>query len=141
MFAVASSDLAKAEGDPALWQQTHNTYTQVSSETGLPGLVIYPWLDIPDSRATRMPLSGKQSDPETQLLNNTAFALRMALISFCGGALFGSLRTECNYLSWAAWLKPCAASSNQENNKCKLRPFLALGFPCRFRCGRSSDKS
>ena len=29
------------EGNRALWQQTHNTYTQVSSETGIPGLMIY----------------------------------------------------------------------------------------------------
>jgi O-antigen ligase len=91
MFAVAVSDLAKAEGDRALWQQTHNTYTQVSSETGLPGLLMFLCWIFCIFRATRMPLSRNTSDPEIQLLSNVAFALRMALISFCGGALFGSL--------------------------------------------------
>jgi O-antigen ligase len=89
MFAVASSDLAKAEGDPALWQQTHNTYTQVSSETGLPGLVIYLGLVLAILNATRIP-PWATSDPEFLLLSNTAFTLRLSLIAFCGGAMFGS---------------------------------------------------
>lgn len=92
MFAVAASDIAKEQGDRALWQQTHNTYTQVSSETGFPGLIIYLAFIVAIFRATRLPPQwAKMSDPEIQLLNNVALSLRLALISFCGGAMFGSL--------------------------------------------------
>ena len=92
MFAVAASDIAKEEGNRALWQQTHNTYTQVSSETGIPGLMIYLGLMFAIFRATRFPPQWtKMADPEIQFLNNVAFSLRLALISFCGGAMFGSL--------------------------------------------------
>jgi putative inorganic carbon (HCO3(-)) transporter len=41
MFAVAASDEAKELGERAAWLQTHNLYTQVSSETGLPGFFLY----------------------------------------------------------------------------------------------------
>lgn len=92
MFAVASSDLAKLEGDRGRWQQTHNTYTQVSSETGLPGLLIFLGLIFTIFRATRIPPEwADSSDPEIRLLSNIGYTLRLALISFCGGGLFGSL--------------------------------------------------
>jgi len=41
-FMVAQSDLATARGEPyGLWRVTHNTYTELSSELGIPGLLIY----------------------------------------------------------------------------------------------------
>jgi O-antigen ligase len=40
-FRVASNDLAIAEKRPSLWLETHNTFTQLSSETGLVGLAFF----------------------------------------------------------------------------------------------------
>jgi O-antigen ligase len=41
-FPTAQNDLAVSRGDArGLWLATHNTYTQVSSEMGIPGLIIY----------------------------------------------------------------------------------------------------
>ena len=41
-FPVAQNDLAIARGErKGQWRVTHNTYTEVSSEMGIPGLVIY----------------------------------------------------------------------------------------------------
>jgi O-antigen ligase len=41
-FAVAQNTLALARGESrGLWLVTHNTYTQISSEMGFPGLIIY----------------------------------------------------------------------------------------------------
>jgi O-antigen ligase len=41
-FMVEQDNLAKARGErKGLWHVTHNTYTQLSSEMGIPGLVIY----------------------------------------------------------------------------------------------------
>ena len=41
-FPVAQNNLAVARGEAmGLWRVTHNTYTQLSSEMGVPGLVIY----------------------------------------------------------------------------------------------------
>ena len=41
-FPVAQNDLAIARGErKGQWRVTHNTYTEVSSEMGIPGLLIY----------------------------------------------------------------------------------------------------
>ncbi|MEQ1948713.1 MAG: O-antigen ligase family protein [Bryobacteraceae bacterium] len=40
-FRIAAAAESKGEGERALWLETHNTYTQVSSEMGIPGFVIY----------------------------------------------------------------------------------------------------
>jgi O-antigen ligase len=40
-FNVAVADLLKTEGQRSVYLQTHNMYTQVSSETGFPGLFLY----------------------------------------------------------------------------------------------------
>lgn len=41
MFPVASADYSRKQGGKARWKETHNSYTQISSETGLPGLLLY----------------------------------------------------------------------------------------------------
>lgn len=41
VFQVAASDLSHEKGERAMWLETHNTYTQVSSETGIPGALLY----------------------------------------------------------------------------------------------------
>ena len=40
-FIVADSGPKSQTGVPAAWRQTHNSYTQVSSEAGLPGFILY----------------------------------------------------------------------------------------------------
>lgn len=41
IFAVGEAQLADAEGQKAMWHVSHNSYTQVSSEMGIPGLLLY----------------------------------------------------------------------------------------------------
>jgi O-antigen ligase len=41
VFQVASTIDLNDRGRRALWRETHNTYTQISSEAGLPALVVY----------------------------------------------------------------------------------------------------
>lgn len=41
VFQIAATDLSHEKGERAMWLETHNTYTQVSSETGIPGAIIY----------------------------------------------------------------------------------------------------
>jgi O-antigen ligase len=40
-FMENESDIAKASGERGMWHETHNTYTQVSSECGIPALILY----------------------------------------------------------------------------------------------------
>jgi len=41
VYASAMAKQAEREGMPARWRVSHNTYTQVSAEMGIPGLVLY----------------------------------------------------------------------------------------------------
>jgi O-antigen ligase len=50
MFSVAEHNLAMREGVPSMWLGTHNTYTQVSSETGIPGLILFFAILVTDWR-------------------------------------------------------------------------------------------
>ncbi len=40
-FAPASADLSREFNEDPMWRKTHNAFTQVSSETGVPGLLFY----------------------------------------------------------------------------------------------------
>lgn len=40
-FPVEQNNMAIARGEIGMWHQTHNSYTQVSSEMGIPGLILY----------------------------------------------------------------------------------------------------
>jgi O-antigen ligase len=40
-FRVAAADLSEKKHEHAAWLETHNSWTQVSSETGFPGIVFY----------------------------------------------------------------------------------------------------
>jgi O-antigen ligase len=40
-FQVAEGGLSKSEGKRGSWHETHNAYTQVSSECGIPGLIFF----------------------------------------------------------------------------------------------------
>lgn len=41
VFVVGEAKLAAAEGQKAAWHVSHNSYTQVSSEMGIPGFLLY----------------------------------------------------------------------------------------------------
>ena len=41
MFPVASASYSAELGEKAFWKETHNSFTQISSETGLIGLILY----------------------------------------------------------------------------------------------------
>jgi O-antigen ligase len=80
-FRVAEAAVSKDEGARALWLETHNMYTEISSETGIPGVMIYlamiflslgpVWKDFRSARRAR------------SLLERHEFA-RALLICACG---------------------------------------------------------
>lgn len=92
MFSVAVSDYAKELGERQPWQQTHNTYTQVSSELGIPALVLYLLLLGHCIRAVNrvQKLAKNSASPDLQKLGNMAFCVQIAWIAFCINSLFGS---------------------------------------------------
>ena len=41
MFAASDADRAKEQGKQGMWLLTHNSYTEVASETGVPGFLLF----------------------------------------------------------------------------------------------------
>jgi O-antigen ligase len=79
VFMPASVGLAKEKGGPVDWQASHNSYTQVSSELGIPGILIL--LAIYGSavrQVWRVDLEAKRAGHED--VRQSAFAILIAIV-------------------------------------------------------------
>jgi len=93
MFPVASAEASKRENERALWKETHNSYTQISSESGIPGLGIYLLMIAIAARSLWGTLqAGKRAKPgsETSELGLIASALGCSLLSMLITGMFSS---------------------------------------------------
>ncbi len=91
-FEVAQNELAMARGDSrALWHLTHNTYTQLSSEMGLPGLAIYVAMLYFCFKTLNSIIRNKSRGKAWRDLRALATSLRTAFILFIPIAFFDAL--------------------------------------------------
>jgi len=93
-FPVAQDTLARARGEMiGNWHVTHNTYTQVSSESGLPGLVLFLLAIFFSFRALShtIRLGGAANSPEGKEVQMLAVCLRIAVLAFMVCAFFASM--------------------------------------------------
>jgi O-antigen ligase len=95
-FAPYMADQAKLRGGFGLWVGTHNTYTQLSSEVGIPGLCLFLAVLVSSMlalggisrRARRIP--GKEASD----IATMALALQTSFVAFCVCALFNHMAYE-----------------------------------------------
>lgn len=100
MFPVAGDMQAKEEGyRRGTWQVTHNTYTQVSSELGFPGLLCFLALLATSWRRAQLvrQIPGRAVSPDVESLRQMASVLQFTFIGFAISALFLSL------FYWMTW--------------------------------------
>lgn len=90
-FTVADSQDFKDQGRRVDWHQTHNSYTEVSSELGIPGLVVYVLLLGSCYLTARSVYRRAHSQPELQPLAWTASCIHLSVISFCVSSFFLTL--------------------------------------------------
>jgi O-antigen ligase len=90
MFPIADAKDAGERKHPASWHQTHNTYTQISCENGLPALLFYSMALFFCFKATRIVRLGAAAHPELRPYGDMAFSLRLSLIAFTVTAIFAS---------------------------------------------------
>jgi O-antigen ligase len=90
-FAVANgTDL----GLPGAWKGTHNTFTEISSEAGVPALFLFIGLLATALRNIKRIGKTLFNNPEGAELNLMARATLASLLSFAFGALFAHLAYE-----------------------------------------------
>ena len=94
MFSVANAnyeEVTKGRSDYNAWHDTHNTFTQLSCEDGLPGLLLYCVAIGLCFKIARSAEKRARQDPAMASLGHMAFTLRLALIAFTGTAMFAGL--------------------------------------------------
>jgi putative inorganic carbon (hco3(-)) transporter len=93
MFADAVEDDFKQQGKHTTFLLTHNSYTQVSSEMGFPGLFLYLAVLFSCFGATGSVIKASRGrhGHRWQNINNTAACLRMLLVAYSVTALFSSV--------------------------------------------------
>jgi O-antigen ligase len=90
-FQVAQNELAEARGDRSLWHVTHNTYTQLSSEMGLPGLAVYLAMLYFVFKTLNSIIRTKTRSTAWDDLRALALSLRTVFIVFLPIAFFDAL--------------------------------------------------
>ena len=89
IFAVGEARLAEAEGQRAMWHVSHNSYTQVSSEMGIPGLLFYLAALWTTFRNVFWFRSHSRIDPSGRA-SAMGLALLLSLIGLCVTLTFSS---------------------------------------------------
>ena len=83
MFVVMEDAEARWAGRrKGSWQGTHNSYTQVSSELGIPGLIFYVAALVFALKKTSQVHKKTRGDPRLSDISNLALGLNYALIVF-----------------------------------------------------------
>ena len=81
-------------GVSTAWIGTHNTFTEISSEAGVPALLLFVGLLITALRNIKKTSKALADDPEAQELKLIARATQVSLLSFAFGACFAHLGYE-----------------------------------------------
>lgn len=93
MFAEANANYtAETSGGSTwnAWHETHNTFTQLSCEDGLPGLFLYCLAMLGCFRIVLVAGKRARQNFTEPLVQHMAFALRLALVAFVGTSIFAS---------------------------------------------------
>lgn len=135
VFDVAQNKYSmEMHGVKGGWQHTHNSYTEMSSENGIPALLLYLLLIVFAWRAARIrrprlaPLSPRQAD-----IAAAAAALRLSLFTFCISALFGSFAYHPQLLVVAGLAMALNRIAASEFPKTSTTAVVPAGAPFRMR--------
>ncbi len=108
-YQSAAAAISEQEGRRANWHESHNTYTQVSSENGLPGFILYMSLIIGSftaaNRVRRLAMGVSGLEP----LHELASCLLLMLSCFALNGLFDNMA----YLPIFPFLAALAGSLEQ----------------------------
>lgn len=89
-FLPMSAGLSEEKGEAAAWRQTHNAYTQVSSESGFPGIFLYLGI-IGVCWKILLDLDKKAKEKGNEDVRKVVFALICAMATFTISGAFDSV--------------------------------------------------
>ncbi len=100
-FDVAQDMYSRAtRGHKGSWQVTHNSFTEVSSQNGIPALVFYTLAVVFAFRAVSLPkVSRHRLTPRMAEIAAAAFCMRLSLWAYVVSSMFGSFAFQTQFLT------------------------------------------
>ena len=124
MFAVADAKDAAEKKQPAAWRQSHNTFTEISSEAGFPALLLYLAALFFCFQTARSARRYAVPHPELRALADMAFCLRLSVLAFAITAIFAS---NAYYFYFPLVAGLCAAFERSLNSAMQARASSQAG--------------
>jgi O-antigen ligase len=93
-FTEAEAGVAKKEGRRGNWHETHNAYTQVSSEAGIPALIFFVAALVSTFlvlKRTRLRARAQAPTKQNRMISIAVFCMTVSLIGFSVAIFFLSL--------------------------------------------------
>jgi len=90
-FSDYEASVAKSEGRKAAWQVTHNAYTQISSENGIPALLFFLAAIVMSFRTFGRVYRAALSRPKLRSMAMACFCCQLSMVGFCTATIFLSL--------------------------------------------------
>jgi len=90
-FSDYEASVAKSEGRKGAWQVTHNAYTQVSSEAGIPALLFYLAAIVMSFRTFGKVYRAARYHPQLRSMAMACFCCQLSMVGFCTATIFLSL--------------------------------------------------
>jgi O-antigen ligase len=90
-FSDYEAYVAKRLGKKGAWQVTHNAYTQVSSEAGIPALLFYLAALVMAFRTFGRVYRAARGRPELRSMAMACFCCQLSMVGFCTAQAFLSL--------------------------------------------------
>jgi O-antigen ligase len=91
MFAASAADRAQEQGKQGVWLLTHNTYTEISSESGIPGFLLFAGSLVSTWLLLRAVHERAKRDPRFVTIRNTAFCMMLSMLGFSISIFFASM--------------------------------------------------
>ena len=88
LFGVGPGQFANVEGKAASWHSTHNSFTQISSETGIPGIVFYLGAVISSFLLLQRTWKQVRGRPELREIAVACYCMSMSYLVFCTAIFF-----------------------------------------------------
>jgi O-antigen ligase len=90
IFSAALATEQEKQGAVQTWHEAHNSFTQMGSEAGLPGIIIYLVLVIYSLQRSISIYRRTKKDPNRIMISRMAGTLAMSLIIYVICAAFGN---------------------------------------------------
>jgi O-antigen ligase len=123
-FQLANNLDHQARGLRPPWQVSHNAFTQVSSEAGIPALLLYLAALIFTVRTSFRIYQRTRGRPELASIANMGYCLRLAAVTFTSAAFFTSIAYQYYFTTLAGltYALDRAARHALENGKAGALP-------------------